>query len=71
VFGFGVQELLIVLAIAVLIFGGKKLPEVASGLGKAVREFKRGSSEPAEIDVTPTEATEQEKETTKQDRPHV
>jgi sec-independent protein translocase protein TatA len=58
-FGLGFQELIIVLVIALVFFGGKKLPEVGSGLGKAIREFKRGSSEPAEIDVTPTEATEQ------------
>jgi sec-independent protein translocase protein TatA len=59
VFGLGFQELLIVLVIALVIFGGKKLPELGSGLGKAIREFKRGTSEPDEIDVTPKETTEQ------------
>jgi sec-independent protein translocase protein TatA len=59
VFGFGLQELVIVLVIALVIFGGKKLPELGSGLGKAIREFKRGTSEPDEIDVTPKETTEQ------------
>jgi sec-independent protein translocase protein TatA len=44
--GLGFQELLIILAIVLLLFGGKKLPEIASGLGKAVREFKRATSEP-------------------------
>jgi sec-independent protein translocase protein TatA len=44
--GLGVQELLIILVIALLFFGGKKLPELASGLGKAVREFKRATVEP-------------------------
>ena len=58
-FGFGLQELIIIMAIALVIFGGKKLPEVGSGLGKAIREFKRGTSEPDEIDVTPKETTEQ------------
>ena len=57
-FGFGLQELVIILVIALVIFGGKKLPELGSGLGKAIREFKRGTSEPDEIDVTPKEATE-------------
>ena len=40
-FGLGFQELLIILVIALLFFGGKKLPEIASGLGKGIREFKR------------------------------
>jgi sec-independent protein translocase protein TatA len=69
VFGFGFQELIIVLVIALVIFGGKKLPELGSGLGKAIREFKRGTSGPEEIDVTPKEATEQaEKNDSKKDR---
>jgi sec-independent protein translocase protein TatA len=59
VFGFGLQELIIIMVIALVIFGGKKLPEVGSGLGKAIREFKRGTSEPDEIDVTPKETAEQ------------
>jgi sec-independent protein translocase protein TatA len=36
----GMQELLIILAIVVLLFGGKKLPEVAKGLGEGIRNFK-------------------------------
>lgn len=67
-FGFGFQELIIILVIALVIFGGKKLPELGSGLGKAIREFKRGTSEPEEIDVTPRETTEQpEKNDSKKD----
>lgn len=58
-FGFGLQELVIILVIALVIFGGKKLPELGSGLGKAIREFKRGTSDQEEIDVTPKEAIEQ------------
>ncbi len=36
----GMQELLIILLIALLIFGGKKIPELASGLGQGIRQFK-------------------------------
>ena len=50
-FGLGVQELVIILAIAMLFFGGKKIPEIAKGLGKGIREFKT-ASEKATDDVT-------------------
>jgi sec-independent protein translocase protein TatA len=45
--GLGFQELLMILIIVLFLFGGKKLPEIASGLGKAVREFKRATPAPA------------------------
>jgi len=38
----GIPELLVVLAIVVLIFGGSRLPELGRGLGKAIRGFKDG-----------------------------
>lgn len=38
----GTPELLVIMAIAFLLFGGKKLPEIGSGLGKAIRSFKNG-----------------------------
>ena len=37
----GMPELLVILAVAVLLFGGKKLPEVAKGLGEGIRNFKQ------------------------------
>lgn len=43
-FGLGTQELVIILFIAFFIFGAKRLPEIGSGLGKAIREFKKVTS---------------------------
>jgi sec-independent protein translocase protein TatA len=42
--GLGMGELLLILAIALLVFGPTKLPQLASGLGKAVRSFKKATS---------------------------
>ena len=44
-FGLGTPELIVILAIAFLVFGGKKLPELGSGLGKAITSFKKGLSD--------------------------
>ncbi len=52
-FGIGTQELLIILVLVLVIFGAKKLPEIGSGLGKAIRNFRQSSLEPDEIDITP------------------
>ena len=38
----GIPELLVILAIIVLVFGGSRLPELGKGLGKAIRGFKDG-----------------------------
>lgn len=52
-FGIGMQEILVILVIGLLIFGANKLPEIGGGLGRAIRNFRRASSEPDEIDITP------------------
>lgn len=47
----GFPEIMLILVIVLLVFGANKLPEIGSSLGKAIRNFKRSSSEPDEIDV--------------------
>ena len=44
-FGLGMGELLVILVIALLFLGPKKLPEVASSLGKAIRSFRKATSD--------------------------
>ena len=42
----GTTELMLVAGIALLLFGGKKLPEMMRGMGKGIKEFKQGMNEP-------------------------
>ena len=48
-FGLGTPELIVILVIAFLLFGGKKLPEIGAGLGKGIRAFKSGLNEMEEV----------------------
>jgi sec-independent protein translocase protein TatA len=61
-FGLGMQELIIILVIVIVLFGAKRLPELAGGIGKAIKNFKKSMSEPDEIDVTPKKPIEENKE---------
>lgn len=47
-FGLGGQELLLILLALVLLFGAKKIPQIARGLGQSVSEFKRGLKKPSD-----------------------
>ena len=44
-FGLGFQEILVIALIVLLLFGGKKIPELMKGLGKGVKSFKDGMNE--------------------------
>jgi len=45
----GAPEILLILVIVLLIFGGKKIPELMKGLGKGVKEFKKGMEDIKDI----------------------
>ncbi|MCZ6623778.1 MAG: twin-arginine translocase TatA/TatE family subunit [Deltaproteobacteria bacterium] len=61
-FGLGFYELLFILIIALIVFGPGKLPQIGSGLGKAIRDFKKGIS-----GEEPEEAAKEEKAAKKED----
>lgn len=47
----GATEIILICAVILLIFGGKKLPELMKGMGKGVKSFKEGMSEPTEEEL--------------------
>ena len=44
-FGLGMQELMIIMVIVLVLFGGSRLPQIGSGIGKAISNFKQGVNE--------------------------
>ncbi len=52
-FGIGYQELMVILVIVLVLFGGSKLPDLAKSLGKSVKEFKKGIGTEPEPEQTP------------------
>lgn len=60
--GLGIPELLIILVIILIIFGAGKLPELGGGMGKAIRNFKRGVKDQKEEVAKPEEIEEQPEE---------
>jgi sec-independent protein translocase protein TatA len=65
-FGLGTQELIIILVIIVVLFGATRLPQIGSGIGQAIKNFKKSVNEPEEIDVTPKKDKDTSKETKKE-----
>lgn len=47
----GATEIILICAVILLIFGGKKLPEMMRGMGKGVKSFKEGMNEPTEAEL--------------------
>ena len=59
-FGLGMQEIIVIALIILLLFGGKKIPELMKGLGKGVKSFKDGMKDIDES--TKHDTTEQKDE---------
>jgi TatA/E family protein of Tat protein translocase len=67
VFNIGLPELLIIVAIALIVFGPNKLPELAKAFGKAMREFKKATEEVKESFEAETKDLEELKDTLTQE----
>ena len=64
-FGFRPEELIIVLAIVLLIFGAKRLPEISRSIGQSIQSFRKGMNEldaPKEKEKTSLEVTQSKSE---------
>lgn len=55
--GLGAPEIILILAVVLLLFGGKKIPELMKGLGKGVKEFKDASNDPESSSTTTNHTT--------------
>lgn len=57
VFGLGPTELIVILVILLVLFGGSKLPSLAKGLGQSVKEFKKATKEEEEAAAAKSDVT--------------
>ena len=58
----GTTELILIIVVCLLIFGGKKIPELMKGLGKGMRSFKAGLNDPTEEELAENVKREQEEQ---------
>jgi sec-independent protein translocase protein TatA len=58
---FGVTEIILILLVVVLLFGGRKIPELMKGIGQGMKEFKKASRLEDDDDKMKAETKEEEK----------
>ena len=63
IFGLGTTELVVILIILLVLFGGAKLPGLAKGLGQSIKEFKKATNEEEKADESTAVKKEAPKET--------
>jgi len=63
-FGLGMPELLIILVLVLIFFGGKRLPEIGKGLGQSLRDFREVTADASRSEVIDVEKVEEPKEET-------
>ena len=59
---FGVTEIILIILVVVLLFGGRKIPELMKGIGQGMKEFKKASRVEDDPDKVKTESSEEPKE---------
>jgi sec-independent protein translocase protein TatA len=70
-FGMGPWEMLLIFLVVLLLFGAKKLPEIAQGLGKGIREFKKAMRDTTDdINQTPVNQPPRLPDDTKNQQPN-
>ncbi len=57
--GIGIKEILVILLIVIILFGGRKIPELMKGIGQGIKEFKKATNDGADQSKTNASAIDQ------------